>query len=79
MVVKKIELNYEGVGELLKSDDMQAICSEYAQKAVMSLGNGYEYDTRVGKTRCNADVHATTKKTLRAAIDDGTIYKAVFG
>lgn len=78
MIVKKIELNNAGIMELLKSSEMQAVCAEYASNAVNSLGSGYEYDTRVGKTRCNADVHAITKKTTREAIDNGTIYKAVF-
>ena len=79
MKVKKIELNDDGIQELLKSDAMQAICNERAQRALKVLGKGYGADVRVGKTRCNADVHATTGKTHRKAIDDGTIYKAVFG
>lgn len=78
MRVEKIELNDEGIQELMKSSEMQKICSEYASQAVGSLGSGYAYDTLVGKTRCNADVHATTHKTKKAAINDGTIYKAVF-
>lgn len=78
MVVKKIELNDAGIQALMKSSEMQSICSDYAKRAVSSLGSGYAFDTRVGKTRCNADVHATNKRTARKAIDDGTIYKAVF-
>ena len=78
MKVSKVELNSQGVQELLKSPEMVSMLSEYAQKATGSLGGGYAYDTRVGKTRANADVHATTYKTTREAIDNGTIYKAVF-
>ena len=78
MVVKKIELNNEGIQELLKSSELQNISNTYAANAVNKLGAGYAFDTRVGKTRCNADVHATNKRRAREAIDNGTIYKAVF-
>lgn len=78
MKVSKVELNDSGVQELLKSPEMQSLLSEYAQRATQSLGSGYAFDTRVGKTRANADIHATTYKTTRDAIDNGSIYKAVF-
>lgn len=78
MKVSKVELNDSGVQELLKSPEMQKMLSDYAANAVQSLGGGYSYDTRVGKTRANADVHAITYKAKRDAIDNGSIYKAVF-
>jgi len=79
MVVNKIELNEEGVSELLKSQEMLSYVSQLAGKAVGALGNGYEYDTQIGKSRVNADVHAVTRKAHREALDNNTIYKAVFG
>lgn len=78
MKVSKVELNDSGVQALLKSPEMQQMLSEYAANAVQALGGGYEYDTAVGKTRCNADVHAVTYAAKRDAIDNGSIYKAVF-
>lgn len=79
MKVDYVELNKEGVKELLQSEEMVALLSEKAANAVSRLGRGYSYDTMVGKTRANADVHALSKKARRDAIDNSTIVKAVFG
>lgn len=78
MKVSKVELNDDGIQELLKSPEMQKILTDYAANAMKSLGSGYAFDTMVGKTRANADVHAVSYKAKRDAIDNGSIYKAVF-
>lgn len=75
----KFKLNYAGVGELLKSPQMMAICKEHADKAKSALGDGYEVTTHTGKTRVNASVHATSYKARRDAFDNNSIHKAVFG
>ena len=78
MKVSKVELNDDGIQELLKSTKKKKILTDYAANATKSLGSGYAFDTMVGKTRANADVHAVTYKAKRDAIDNGSIYKAVF-
>ncbi len=46
----KVVLNRSGVKELMKSEEMMAICQELADNALSQCGNGYEVTTRVGKT-----------------------------
>lgn len=73
----KFELNYEGVGQLLKSDEMMAVCKEYADKALSSLGSGYQVTTKVGKTRVNAEVAATTYEARKENAENNSILKAL--
>lgn len=75
----EVKLNREGVAELLKSEEMKAICKEYADAALQKLGDGYEVTTYTGKTRANASVHATTYKSRRDNANNNTILKAVTG
>lgn len=79
MKVDRVELNSDGVRELMQGDEMQALLNQKASQAIAKLGKGYDYDTRVGKTRANADVHARTKKAAKDAINNSTIIKAVLG
>jgi len=67
----------EGIQELLKSDEMKAICEEHAQEIKSRCGEGYEMDTRVGKTRVNAMVYADTIKAKRDNSKNNTILKAM--
>lgn len=51
------ELDYAGVGELLKSPEMGAICAEYAESVKASYGDGAEVDVYTGANRVNAMVY----------------------
>lgn len=75
----KFVLNREGVRELMQSPEMEAICKEYADRAVESLGDGYVSTTHVGKTRANASVYAESYKAKRENNKTNSIIKAVFG
>lgn len=73
----KVELNHDGVKELLRSSEMMAICEEYAQKAVRKLGEGYEVSTHTGAGRVNASVVATTREAIAENNANNTVLKAV--
>ena len=73
----KIELNHDGVKELLRSPEMLAICEEYAQKAVRNLGEGYEVGAHTGSGRVNASVVATTREAIAENKANNTVLKAV--
>lgn len=73
----KFKLNYTGVGQLLKSSEMQAILSEKATAIQQRCGDGYETDAYVGKTRANAMVKATSFKAKRDNLKNNTLLKAV--
>lgn len=73
----RVELNHDGVKELLRSPEMLAICEEHAQKAVQKLGEGYEVTTHTGAGRVNASVVATTREAIRENSTNNTVLKAV--
>ena len=75
----RFELNYQGVGELLKSPEMMGICKEYASKAQSKLGDDYEVKTYMLKERAAAKVQATTYKARKDNAKNNTILKALRG
>ncbi|MBC8589330.1 hypothetical protein [Paratissierella segnis] len=77
MAKLKFTLNRKGVGQLLKSDEMQEVLKEYATGIRNRCGDGYEQDTRVGKTRANAMVYANTYQAKADNLRNNTILKAV--
>jgi hypothetical protein len=77
MAKNTFKLNYKGVGELMKSEAMQAVLNEYATNIKNRCGNGYEQDIYVGKSRANAMVKATTHQAKRDNLKNNTILKAV--
>ena len=75
----KFELDYDGVGALLKSPEMASVCESYARDVQARAGAGYEVDTYVGRTRVNASVHAETDEARRDNFDNNTLLKALGG
>lgn len=73
----RIELNHDGVKELLRSPEMLGVCEEYAQKAVRNLGEGYEVTTHTGSGRVNASVVATSREAIAENSANNTVLKAV--
>ena len=77
MAKTRFKLNKKGVRELMQSDAMLGICSQYASAALSSLGEGYDVNTYCGKTRVNAEVEAVTAKARKENLENNTIWKAV--
>ena len=73
----RVELNREGVRELLRSDEMKEICESYANNAQARLGNGYEVSSMVGKNRVNAQIKAVSYKAKRDNMKNNSILKAL--
>lgn len=73
----KFKLNHSGVGQLLKSPEMQSVLSEKATAIQNRCGDGYEQDVFVGKTRANAMVSAATFEAKKDNMENNTILKAV--
>ena len=68
----KFELNYEGVGELLKSGEMQSVLMEAAQNIASNAGEGYkavQMSTRV-------IVVPDTEEAEQDNLDNNTLLKA---
>ena len=79
MAKVRFELNRQGVSELLRSQEMLDICTEYANNALARLGDGYEVNTMTGAVRVNAEVYAQSIAAKRENRKSNTIVKAVFG
>ena len=77
MSKSKFKLDYAGVGQLLKSPEMQKVLTEKASAIKKRAGDGYEQDSYVGKSRANAMVKATSYKAKRDNIKNNTLLKAV--
>ena len=75
----KVVLNREGVRELLRSQEMLSICSEYANAALGRLGDGYEVSTHIGQNRVNAEVLAATFKARKDNQENNSILKSLRG
>lgn len=73
----RIELNSDGVKQLLKSSEMMAICSEQARNIRNRCGDGYATDTCTGKNRVNAMVYADTPQAKKDNSAHNTILKAM--
>ncbi|MGM0124866.1 hypothetical protein IGI37_002260 [Enterococcus sp. AZ194] len=77
MAKSKFKLNKSGVGDLLKSGEMQHLLENKATDIRNRCGVGYEQDVYVGKTRANAMVKATSNKAKRDNAKNNTLLKAV--
>lgn len=77
MAKNKFKLNYDGVGQLLKSTEMQTILSEQANEIRNRAGEGYKQDTYVGPNRANAMVYADTYQAKKDNMKNNTLLKAV--
>ena len=75
----RIELNEEGVRELMQSSEMMQICMDHANRALSSLGSGYTVSSYVGKTRVNAEVSAESFAARRENAKNNSILKALGG
>jgi hypothetical protein len=76
-MANNFELNYDGVGELLRSDEMMAVCREYAEEIQSRAGDDYDISEYVGQTRVNVSVYAATKEAMQECYDDNTLLKAL--
>ena len=75
--VAKIKLNRAGVRRLLKSKEMQAICTEHAEEIAARCGEGYAVDSMQKETRAIATVYPQTAEARRDNYRNNTIEKAL--
>lgn len=73
----KYEMDYAGIGQLLKCselcDGMQSIGNGVAARA----GDGYKADTSVGKKRAHTFVRAETTEAYYENLKNNTLLKAL--
>ena len=70
----RIELNSEGVRELLRSDEMMSVLMSRAEGIRNNYGSKAELSGYVGQNRCNVSVIASYDE----ASEDNGLLKAVY-
>ena len=79
MAKVEIKLNIEGIGQLLKSQEMMNEVTKQAYSAQSKLSDGYEVSYRKDKTRVVAAIKATSPEAIRENCENNTILKALKG
>lgn len=69
MAKVKIELNKKGVGELLKSKDMQQVLEKLAEEK----SGGWETDTKMMGTRVIASIYSVDRDKVSEELDSHRI------
>lgn len=75
----RIELNREGVRELLRSQEMMAICQEVADGIKERCGDGYATSQHVGTNRVNVSVYTESREAKKDNMDNNTMLCALGG
>ena len=73
----RIELNSDGVVELLKCQEMQDACTEQAERVAAECGDGFETGMYIGKLRARAYVRAESDTAVKACYSDNVLLKAL--
>ena len=77
MAKYKFELDYSGVRELLRSDEMKAMLKAKADAAAKACGDGFESGSYFMPTRAVARVSAVTFEARQNDLKNNTILKAL--
>lgn len=73
----EIDLNSNGIRELLRSVEIQAELQRQAEKFREKLGDKFETDVYVGQGRANASVFTTDPEAIRENEQTNSILKAM--
>lgn len=73
-----IELNSDGIVELMKSDEIMSVLESHGRSMVSSLGEGYSMSKYPnGKSRGNVSVYADSKEAYQDNMNNNSLLKAV--
>lgn len=73
----KFVLNRQGVSQLLKGKEIQGVLESYGTDIKSRAGEGYDMNSRVGKTRANTMVYADSMSAKRDNLKNNTLLKAM--
>ena len=71
----KFVLNREGVRELMQSQEMVDVLTEFADQVATRAGEGYS--VYIGKTRANVSVRTDTDEAAADNLDHNTLEKSI--
>lgn len=75
----KVKLNIGGVGQLLKSEEVQKMLREYGSATLNRVGDGYELEEGQTLHRAKCTVRAKSYKAKRDCLKNNTLLKALGG
>ena len=76
----KFELDTEGVGQLLRSDEMIGVLSEYGNAVVNRAGaEDFKTKTSHGQKRANVTISPNSPKAYYSNLKHNTLLKALGG
>lgn len=73
----KFELNYKGVGELLRSPAMRGVLESHGRRIASNAGPGYKSGAYQGTDRVKVNVWPYTADAYKDNLDNDTLLKAV--
>lgn len=75
----KAQLNYAGVGQLLRCDELKAVINGHAQNMVNNLGPEYSFNNAYGAKdgRVRAFIHADTTAAKLENLEGNTLLTAL--
>lgn len=73
----RFELNKKGVRELLQSNAMQNVLSDYAEQKAQEAGDGYAAEVKVGRNRAYANIYPESKEAYFDNLDNNTLEKVI--
>ena len=79
--MNKFVLDKKGVGELLRSEEIQSVLNEYGQQVQINTGSAEDYQTqvRVGKVRANVVIRCINTASIKDNLKNNTLLKALGG
>ena len=79
--MNKFVLDKKGVGELLRSEDIQSVLNAYGQQVQINTGSAEDYQTQVsvGKVRANVVIRCINTASIKDNLKNNTLLKALGG
>ena len=79
--MNKFVLDKKGVGELLRSEEIQSVLNEYGQQVQINTGSAEDYQTQVsvGKVRANVVIRCINTASIKDNLKNNTLLKALGG
>lgn len=71
------QLNINGLNELMKSDEMQAVLAEAGQAVANSAGSEFDSSVHTASFVSIANVYPNSKKAARQNFKENTLLKAI--
>lgn len=73
----RIELNHEGIDQLLKSQEMEGCVQQVAENCRSKCGEGYATDTHMTPSRIVASVYTETAEAVKDNLANNTLLRAL--